>query len=132
MHGAVRQEVIFADARCARPGRPPGWLSVPLVLTSHTWENAKNEQSHQDPAMAEAMLGEPSPRLARAVPADANTAAAVAATRVYRTQGQIWTLVVPKAARIPDLFTADEARALLADGALRAAVGRPPTRTRRA
>ena len=59
MHGVVRQEIIFADEQHAA-GRPPGWLSVPLVLTSHTWENAKNEQSHQDPMLAEALLGEPS------------------------------------------------------------------------
>jgi phosphoketolase len=76
MLGAVRQEIIFAD-HLAEAGRPPGWLSVPLVLTSHTWENAKNERSHQDPAMAEAMLGEPA-HVSRVVfPADANTARAV-------------------------------------------------------
>jgi phosphoketolase len=45
MHGAIRQEIIFAH-HCAEAGRPPSWLSVPLVLTSHTWENGKNEQSH--------------------------------------------------------------------------------------
>ena len=39
---AVRQELIFARHQ-AQAGRPPGWLGVPLVLTSHTWENAKNE-----------------------------------------------------------------------------------------
>jgi phosphoketolase len=38
---------------------------------------------------------------------------------VYRTRGQIWTLVVPKVARIPDLFTAEEAEQLLDDGAVR-------------
>ncbi len=94
MHGAVRQEIVFAD-HLGRAGRPPSWLSIPLVLTSHTWENAKNEQSHQDPAMAEAMLGEPS-HVSRVVfPPDHNTAAAVLEA-VYQTRGQIWTLVVPK------------------------------------
>ena len=34
MLGVVRQEIIFANHRKAA-GRPPGWLSVPLVLTSH-------------------------------------------------------------------------------------------------
>ena len=117
MHGAVRQEIIFAD-HLGRAGRPPGWLSIPLVLTSHTWENAKNEQSHQDPAMAEAMLAEPS-HVSRVVfPPDANTAAAVI-REVYGTRGQLWTLVVPKASVIPDLFTADEAHALVRDGATR-------------
>ncbi len=117
MHGVVRQEIIFADQLNAT-GRPPGWLSVPLVLTSHTWENAKNERSHQDPAMAEALLGEPSDVSRVLFPADFNTAAAVMQA-VYQTRGQIWTLVVPKAATIPDVFTGDEARTLLRDGALR-------------
>jgi phosphoketolase len=116
MHGAVRQEIVFAD-HLGRAGRPPGWLSIPLVLTSHAWENAKNEQSHQDPAMAEAMLGEPS-HVSRVVfPPDTNTAAAVIRA-VYGTRGQIWTLVVAKGSRIPDLFTADEACALVHDGAV--------------
>ena len=115
MHGAVRQEIVFAD-HLGRAGRPPGWLSIPLVLTSHAWENAKNEQSHQDPAMAEAMLAEPS-HVSRVVfPLDYNTAAA-AIREVYRTHGQIWTLVVPKGSSIPDLFTGDEAEALVRDGA---------------
>jgi phosphoketolase len=117
MHGALRQEVIFA-IHCAEAGRPQRWLSIPLVLTSHTWENGKNEQSHQDPSMAEAMLGELS-HVSRVVfPADFNTAAAVM-ERLYQTHGQFWTLVVPKADVIPDLFTPTEARRLMDDGGLR-------------
>jgi phosphoketolase len=129
MHGAVRQEIVFAD-HLGRAGRPPGWLSIPLVLTSHTWENAKNEQSHQDPAMAEAMLAEPS-HVSRVVfPPDHNTAAAVL-REVYRTHGQVWTLVVPKTSAIPDLFGADEAQALVRDGAARLAwAGLEPGRAR--
>jgi phosphoketolase len=115
MYGALRQEVIFAD-HCEAAGRPPRWLSVPLLLTSHTWENGKNEQSHQDPSMAEAMLGELS-HVSRVVfPPDATTAAA-ALTRVYATHGRIWTMVVPKAEAIADLFTAEEAQGLVEDGA---------------
>ena len=117
MHGAVRQELIFADQQGAA-GRPPGWLSVPLVLTSHTWENAKNERSHQDPSMAEAMLGEPGDVSRVLFPADHNTAAAVTRA-VYETRGQIWTLVVPKNDTLPDLFTAADAAELLRDGARR-------------
>jgi phosphoketolase len=116
MHGLVRQEIIFAEQLNAA-GRPPGWLSVPLVLTSHTWENAKNERSHQDPALAEALLGEPADVSRVLFPVDHNSAAVVMAS-VYRTRGQIWTLVVPKGSLL-DLFTPDEARALLRDGALR-------------
>lgn len=117
MHGAVRQEIIFAN-HCLEAGRPPRWLSMPLILTSHTWENGKNEQSHQDPSMAEAMLGEPSHVSRVLFPPDFNSAAAVM-ERLYQTHGQIWTLVVPKADIIPDLFTPEEARRLVKDGGLR-------------
>ncbi len=116
MHGALRQEVIFAK-QCQDADRPQCWLSMPLVLTSHTWENAKNEQSHQDPAMAEAMLGESSDVSRVLFVPDANTAT-VALRALYRTHGQFWTLVVPKA-EVPDLLTGAEADQLLVDGALR-------------
>jgi phosphoketolase len=117
MHGAMRQEIIFAN-HCAEAGRPQRWLSVPLALTSHTWENGKNEQSHQDPSLAEALLGEPSHVSRVLFPADFNTAAAVM-EQIYQTHGQIWTLVVPKADTLPDLFTADDARQLMNEGGLR-------------
>ncbi|HSW62578.1 MAG TPA: hypothetical protein VLH56_04580 [Dissulfurispiraceae bacterium] len=117
MHGVVRQEVIFVD-HCNEAGRKQGWLSVPLVLTSHTWENAKNERSHQDPSMAEAMLGEPSDVSRVMFVPDYNTAAVVM-QGLYQTQGQIWTLVVPKIDASPDLFTVDEATSLFERGALR-------------
>ncbi|HEY7494014.1 MAG TPA: xylulose 5-phosphate 3-epimerase [Candidatus Tectomicrobia bacterium] len=115
MHGAMRQEIIFAQ-HCNAAGRRQEWLSIPVVLTSHTWENGKNEQSHQDPVMAETMLGETSQVSRVLFPADYNTAAVVL-SGVYQTQGQIWSLVVPKA-EVPDLFTPQEAERLLADGAL--------------
>jgi phosphoketolase len=115
MFGACRQRVIFARHQ-AEAGRPPGWLSVPFVLTSHTWENAKNEQSHQDPSMAELMLGEPSHVSRVFFPVDFNSAAAtIAAT--YRTRGQIHTLVVPKA-EVTDVLTGEQAERLVADGGL--------------
>ncbi len=117
MHGVVRQEIIFAD-HCNEAGRKQGWLSIPLLLTSHTWENAKNERSHQDPSMAEAMLGEPSDVSRVLFIPDYNTASVVM-HHLYQTHGQIWTLVVPKMDVIADLFTGDEANQLLQNGALR-------------
>jgi phosphoketolase len=116
MLGAVRQEIIFANHQNAI-GQHPGWLSVPLVLTSHTWENGKNEQSHQDPALAESLMGEPADVSRVLFPADYNTAARVMRT-VYQSHGQIWTLVVPKADSLPDLFEREETERLLEDGAL--------------
>jgi phosphoketolase len=117
MQGVMRQEVIFAH-HCKELGRRQGWLSVPLVLTSHTWENAKNELSHQDPALAEAMLGEPSD-VSRVLFVPDWNSAAVVIRGVYQTQGQVWTLVVPKTEVVADLFTAEEASRLLEQGALR-------------
>lgn len=115
MQGMLRQELIFTDA-LLEAGRPVGWLSLPLLLTSHTWENAKNEQSHQDPALCEALLGELS-HLSRVLfPADWNTAS-VLMEAVFQTHGQLWAMVTPKRA-VADLFDEAEARALLRDGAL--------------
>ena len=89
-----------------------------LVLTSHTWENGKNEQSHQDPMMAEAMLNESSD-ISRVMfaAADYNTAGVIM-KNVYQTQGQFWTLVVPKRSSVANLFTPEEANTLLQQGAM--------------
>ncbi len=117
MHGAIRQEITFAH-QCNEAGRVQRWLSVPLVLTSHTWENGKNEFSHQDPVMAEVMMNE-MPDISRVffVP-DANTATALM-QHVYLTRGEIWTMVTPKSDSVPDLFTEEEALRLIRDGASR-------------
>ena len=116
MHGAVRQEIIFAN-QCNEHGRPQRWLSVPLILTSHTWENGKNEQSHQDPSMAEGMLAEPAHISRVLFPPDFNTAAAMM-ERIYQTHGQIWTVVIAKADAVPNLFAPDSARRMVEEGGL--------------
>lgn len=117
MHGAFRQEIVFSS-RQKEAGRPAGWISVPLVLTSHTWENAKNEQSHQDPGMAEAMFAETADVSRVLFPADFNSASAVMG-HVYRTHGQVFTLVVPKAERIPERFNREEAERMTEEGGIR-------------
>jgi phosphoketolase len=117
MLGVLRQEIIFAE-HCRDAGRRQAWLSVPLVLTSHTWENAKNELSHQDSSLAEALLGEHSDVSRVVFVPDFNTAA-VTMRGLYETHGQFWTLVVPKTPVVPDLFTPEEASRLLDQGALR-------------
>lgn len=94
MLGALRQEIIFARHQ-KEAGVAPAWISIPLIATSHTWENAKNEQSHQDPTLAEALLGEMSDTARVLFPIDANSAAAALAS-VYATRGQIACLVTPK------------------------------------
>lgn len=116
MFGAIRQELIFARQQ-RDAGYPPQWLSVPLILTSHTWENGKNEQSHQDPSLSEALLGEAADVSHVLFPADWNTA--VAALRAsYLTFGEIWTLVVPKRP-LPVVFGSEQAERLVATGGLR-------------
>lgn len=116
MQSALRQEIVFAvHAKAA--GAPPRWLSMPLVLTSHTWENGKNEQSHQDPSLAEALFGEASDVARVVFPADFNSAAA-AMREVYRTRGQIFCMVAAKT-ELPVLFSPREAGELVAAGAIR-------------
>jgi phosphoketolase len=94
MLGALRQTIIFARHQ-KQAGHPAGWLSVPILLTSHTWENGKNEQSHQDPTLTEALLGEMADTVRVMFPVDANSAIALLRT-VYRSQGKIAAMVVPK------------------------------------
>lgn len=115
MYGALRQEIIFT-AHCLAAGRPQKWLSVPVILTSHTYENGKNEQSHQDPGLCEQLMGEPAHISRVLFPFDYNTAAATMEA-VYQTQGQIWTIVVPKR-ELPVVFDGDTARKLIQDGAV--------------
>ncbi len=113
--GEARQEVIFSKHKSEK-GRPAKWLSVPLVLTSHSWENGKNELSHQDSSMAESMFAETSDISRVFFPADYNVSVAVM-EQLFKTQGQIWTIVVSK--RItPHWFTRDESRTLVANGGM--------------
>lgn len=116
MFGAARQEVIFSQ-HLKESGQPAGWLSVPIVLASHTWENGKNEQSHQDPSMAEAMYGEMADISRVLFPSDFNTCAVIM-NEVYKTTGQIWTVVASKR-NTPDLFSKEEAHQLYTHGAIR-------------
>lgn len=114
MLGLMRQEIIFARHQ-RQVGQPAGWLPVPLIVTSHTWENAKNEQSHQDPTIGEALLGEMSDTSRVLFPVDANTA--VAALRdVYAGRGQLACLIVSKRA-VENRFNAESAQRLVRDGA---------------
>lgn len=106
MLGALRQEIIFAR-RQKELGQKPGWISVPLIATSHTWENAKNEQSHQDPTLPEALLGEMSDTARVIFPVDANSAAE-ALRHVYRGHGEIACIVTPKR-DVPDILSAPAA-----------------------
>ncbi|MDR9424545.1 MAG: xylulose 5-phosphate 3-epimerase [Marinobacter sp.] len=115
MLGAVRQEMIFARHQ-KETGRPAKWLGFPVIATSHTWENGKNEQSHQDTTFCEAMLGEMGDVSRVLFPADYNSTLAVLPS-VYSERGRISCMVVPKRER-PCVFNASEAQTLARHGAL--------------
>ena len=114
MLGALRQEIIFARHQ-KELGRGPRWIGVPLIATSHTWGNGKNEQSHQDPTLCEALLGEMSDVSRVLFPFDANTAIE-ALRRIYSNHAQIGCLVTPKRA-VPTVVTATHTIQCLAQGA---------------
>jgi phosphoketolase len=116
MLGALRQEITFAR-QLVRAGRPPGWLSVPVILTSHTWENAKNEISHQDPTLAEALLGEMADAVSVVFPPDANAAMA-ALSQVYGSHGRIVVMVVPKRP-VASVLSSSQAQHLAQHGLVR-------------
>lgn len=115
MLGAVRQELIFARHQ-KEVGRPARWLGFPVVATSHSWENGKNEQSHQDTTFCEAMLGEMSDVSRVLFPADYNSTLAVLPS-VFTERGRISCMVIPKRHR-PCVFNANEAETLARHGAL--------------
>jgi phosphoketolase len=115
MLGLLRQEAIFARHQKLL-GQAPGWLAVPLIVTSHTWENAKNEQSHQDPTIGEALLGEMADTTRVLFPIDANSAQA-ALQALYDERGQLGCLVVSKR-EVAGQLDAEACRQLLQQGAL--------------
>ena len=114
MLGLMRQEIIFARHQ-RQAGNAPQWLPVPLIVTSHTWENSKNEQSHQDPTIGEALLGEMSDTSRVLFPVDGNTAMA-ALRDVYAGRGQVACLIVSKR-DVEARADADAAARLVRDGA---------------
>ena len=115
MLGAVRQRIIFARQQ-KEAGRPAGWLGWPLVATSHTWENGKNQQSHQDTTFCEALLGEMSDMVRVIFPADHNSVLALLPD-IYQARGQIACMVIAKRER-PCVFTREQAEQLAQDGAV--------------
>ena len=116
MLGALRQEIIWSD-HLSSCGREAGWLSVPVILTSNMYENGKNERSHQDPTLCEALLNEPADISRVLFPADFNSAAA-SIDACYHTRGKIFTMVIPKSDTIPDIFSKRAAETLLEKGGI--------------
>lgn len=115
MLGAVRQSLIYSRQQ-KEIGRPAGWLGWPLIATSHTWENGKNQQSHQDTTFCEAMLAEMSDVSRVLFPADHNSMLALL-PQIYSARGQISCVVAAKRDR-PAFFNQAQAEQLARDGAI--------------
>lgn len=115
MLGAMRQEVIFAR-HMAETGRDVPWISVPVIATSHTWENGKNEMSHQDPTLSEAWMGEMSDMAPVYFPFDANTSVAVLRS-LYGQRGRVAVVVAAKG-ELPVILDGEQAAGALEDGAV--------------
>ncbi|WP_341303485.1 xylulose 5-phosphate 3-epimerase [Pseudomonas sp. TMP25] len=115
MLGAVRQRIIFARQQ-KEAGRPAGWLGWPLVATSHTWENGKNQQSHQDTTFCEALLGEMNDMVRVLFPADHNSVLALLPA-VYQARGELACMVIAKRER-PAVFSREQAEQLARHGAI--------------
>lgn len=114
MLGALRQEIIFAR-QLLEAGRLSRWIGVPLVVTSHTWENGKNQQSHQDPTIGEALLGEMSD-VSRVIFAVDAATGVEALRRIYASRGVIGCIVAPKRP-VADVFSDAEAQKAFETGA---------------
>jgi len=115
MLGALRQEIIFARHQ-RETGRAPKWLGIPLIVSSHTWENGKNEQSHQDPTIGEALLGEMSDVSRVLFPVDGNSAME-SLRSIYAMHGVIGCLVTPKRA-VRNVLSPTQAQESLLRGAV--------------
>jgi phosphoketolase len=115
MLGAIRQAIIFSRHQ-KEAGDAAGWLSLPVVATSHVWENGKNEQSHQDPNLSESLLNEMSDMARVVFPADANSAMAVLKA-CYGDLGTVWNIIAAKS-KLPVLLTPEQAQQLVDQGAI--------------
>jgi len=115
MLGALRQEIIFARHQ-KDLGRTSKWLSVPVIATSHLWENGKNEQSHQDSTFGESLLSEMNDVARVVYPADANSAMACLSA-CYQSQGQIWCMTIAKQP-IKTRLTEEQSQRLVKQGAI--------------
>ena len=115
MLGAIRQAIIFSRHQ-KEADDAAGWLSLPVIATSHVWENGKNEQSHQDPNLSESLLSEMSDMARVVFPADANSAMAVLKA-CYGDLGAVWNIVAAKS-KLPVLLNPEQAQQLVEQGAI--------------
>ena len=92
----MRQEIIFAR-RQKELGQPPGWISVPLIVTSHLGEQQERAVT-PGPDHWRSIAGEMSDTARVLFPVDENTACA-ALRAVYASRGQVAVWWSPSATR---------------------------------
>lgn len=115
MLGVMRQEAIFAR-RLAASGREVNWLSVPILVSCHTWENCKNGFSRQNPVLSETWLGEMSDVAPVFFPFDSSTAVTLL-SQLYQQRGQIAVVIVPQG-QVPVVTDQMQAEQAVHNGAL--------------
>ncbi len=115
MLGVMRQEAIFAR-HLAASGREVNWLSVPILVSCHTWENGKNGISRQNPVLSETWLGEMSDVAPVFFPFDSNTAVALL-FQLYQQRGRIAVVVGPRG-QVPVVTDQAQAEQAVHNGAL--------------
>ena len=92
----MRQEIMFSR-QLRQFGSEAAWLSVPVVVTSHTWENGLDGGGGQHCALATAWLEEMSDVAPVLFPCDAATTV-TALERLYGQRGGVAVVVVPRLA----------------------------------
>jgi phosphoketolase len=115
MLGIMRQEVIFAR-HLAATGREVNWLSVPILVSCHTWENGKNGISRQNPVLSEAWLGEMSDVAPVFFPFDSNCAVTLL-HHLYQQRGRIAVVIGPHE-QVPVVTDQVQAEQAVHNGAL--------------
>lgn len=115
MLGVMRQESIFAR-HLAASGREVNWLSVPILVSCHTWENGKNGISRQNPVLSETWLGEMSDVAPVFFPFDSNTAVTLL-WRLYQQRGRIAVIIGPRG-QVPVVTDRAQAEQAVHNGAL--------------
>ena len=104
----MRQEIMFSR-QLRESGREAVWLSVPVVVTSHTWENGLDGGGGQHCALPTAWLEEMSDVAPVLFPCDAATTVTTL-ERLYGQRGSVAVVVVP---RLPLPVVTDENQAWL-------------------
>lgn len=96
LYSSLRQEAVFAREQGAC-GCQSNWIAVPVLITSHVWDNSRVGLCHQSPALTEAWLEEMSDVAPVYFPVDAETSVAVTEF-IYSQRARLALVVLPGSA----------------------------------